>query len=356
MHPEYKPEWAVGMLETEINKIKGKLKAGVHAKEFQECQALQRQLDILQDKKCDAEKILVSGASVVHVIDPASMKLYTHFWHFETLGSTTHTTHTIQEQFKLAHGAAEKQRLVVQLEDLRLASKELAEVPSGVGTNELLPGNQGSAEIEIEFGSLSDLGSTKGRSPISDKFVANKLIVGQPAHAAHGLADFMGISSEREGEIKQQGLKAIRAEFHNLEDKMKVSGSATDKQEAAKHLAIVLYILDGAACELEENSNDGNSTIVRDKGHSGMRLADFKQHKDAVAAKLEDTHVAALRIYTSQAYGQINGPLRKKEQPHPFAATTLFISEGLKKLRAVHAMDDQATQTKEFWRGMKVCV
>jgi hypothetical protein len=207
---------------------------------------------------------------------------------------------------------------------------------------------------EIEFGRLSKLGSNEGRNPISEKFVANKLIVGQLSHAAHGLANFMGISSEQEGEIKQQGLKAIRAEFHNFEDKMRASGSATEKQEAAQYLAIVLYILDDVASELEEHSNDGKSTIIRDEGHAGMRLADFKQQPDAISAKLEDTHIAALRIYTSQAFGRINGPLRKKEQPHPFAATTLFISEGLKQLRAVHAVGDQATQTKEFWRGMKV--
>jgi hypothetical protein len=238
------------------------------------------------------------------------------------------------------------------------------EVPSGgggvvAGSSAKAVGKQSSvdADAEIEFDSLSNLvGSIEGRSPISDKFVANKMIVGQPVHAAHGLANFMGISSEREGEIKQQGLKAIRAEFYHLEDTLRVSGSATEKQEAANHLAIVLYILDEAASELDEKSNDGRTTIVRDEGHNGMRLADFKQHPDAVAAKLEDTHVAALRIYTSQAFGRINWPLRNEEQPHPFAATTLFISEGLKQLRAVHAVGGRATQTNEFWRGMKVCV
>jgi hypothetical protein len=123
---------------------------------------------------------------------------------------------------------------VVQLEELRLSAKDLAvaEVPSGVGGaaggSAQVVGKQGSTGTEIEFGSLSIPGSIQqGRSPISDKFVANKMIVGQPAHAAHGLANFMGISSEREGEIKQQGLKAIRAEFHNFEDRMIISGSTT---------------------------------------------------------------------------------------------------------------------------------
>jgi hypothetical protein len=102
------------------------------------------------------------------------------------------------------------------------------------------------------------------------------MIAGQLAHAVHGLlANFTGISSEREDEIKQQGLKAIRAEFHNpegsAEGRLGVSGSTTRKQEAAKHLAIVLYILDEATTELKEISNDRQEHhIVHDEGgHKG---------------------------------------------------------------------------------------
>jgi hypothetical protein len=54
LHPEYKPEWAVDMLETEISTVKTKLKAGLQAKKYQECDSLERQLEILQVKKCDA--------------------------------------------------------------------------------------------------------------------------------------------------------------------------------------------------------------------------------------------------------------------------------------------------------------
>ena len=60
----------------------------------------------------------------------------------------------------------------------------------------------------------------------------------------------------------------------------------------------------------------------------------------------------ALRVYTTQSYGRINNPLRQDppERPHPFAATTYFISEAIKKLRAV-ATDRQ--DAHQDWRGMK---
>ena len=112
------------------------------------------------------------------------------------------------------------------------------------------------------------------------------------------------------------------------------------------------YILDEVAGEKEEEVSYGK--VMRDEGHDNMRLEDFLKLKDAVTAKLELPHVAALRLYTSQAYKRINDPLRNGEKPHPFAATTYFLSEALKKLRVVNAQGAEAQQRREFWRGMKV--
>jgi hypothetical protein len=50
-------------------------------------------------------------------------------------------------------------------------------------------------------------------------------------------------------------------------------------------------------------------------------------------------------------------PLRNgcsEANPHPFAATTYFVSEALKKLRSVNASKTNVQERKEFWRGMKV--
>ena len=60
-------------------------------------------------------------------------------------------------------------------------------------------------------------------------------------------------------------------------------------------------------------------------------------------------HVVALRLYTSQAFASLNGPLRRGE-PHPFAATVAFVAEGIKLLRAVHANENT---TVRLWRGMR---
>ena len=44
-----------------------------------------------------------------------------------------------------------------------------------------------------------------------------------------------------------------------------------------------------------------------------MVLADFAAHPDAREAHLEDAHVAALRLYSSEAYESINEPLRDQQ-------------------------------------------
>ena len=72
-------------------------------------------------------------------------------------------------------------------------------------------------------------------------------------------------------------------------------------------------------------------------------------------AGLLRTHVLALRLYTSSSYPCFNRPLREKMKPHPFAMTVYYLSEGLKKLRAVAAQLDRANFTQEvlLWRGMQ---
>jgi hypothetical protein len=147
----------------------------------------------------------------------------------------------------------------------------------------------------------------------------------------------MGIHSLKLGEIISGGLGSIRGEFEK-------NGDADD-------VANMRYILDEAAREEEEKVSYG--VTVKDKGHDGMRLNDFLQLREAKTAKLEATHIAALRLYSSQSYKRINDPLRNGEKPHPFAATTFFLSEGLKKLRSINATATKAQLHKEFWRGMK---
>jgi hypothetical protein len=214
--------------------------------------------------------------------------------------------------------AAEQQAFLQQVQSIR-------SIPE-------MPRNSTLGDEPIEFGLLTD-------SPVAlpDKFTAAKLMTGQPQEAAHGIAHYMGLDSQRLGQIISRGLQAIRAEFEK-------SGDADD-------VANMRYILDEAAREQEETVSYG--VTVKDKGHGGMRLNDFLQLPEAKTAKLEAVHIAALRLYSSQSYKRINEPLRRGEKPHPFAATTLFLSAALKKLRSINATKTKAQKHTKFWRGMK---
>jgi hypothetical protein len=220
--------------------------------------------------------------------------------------------------------------ILQKLEQLRLS------IAGGPKTQDEL------AKQPIDFGVLSQ---RMDRDEVlsggsADKFVVGKLTTGRPEEAAHGLPRYMGIDRNRLAFIIKEGLAAIRMEFEE-------NGNRAD-------VKLMRYILDEVAVEQEEMAPYGK--VTRDEGHNGMQLVHFRQCPDAVKAELELAHIAALRIYTSNAYKRINDPLRNGERPHPFAATTYFLSEALKKLRVVNAQGTEAQQRKEFWRGMKVRV
>jgi hypothetical protein len=235
-----------------------------------------------------------------------------------------------QLRLSIAGGPKTQEELAKQPIDFGVLSQRMDrdEVPSGSGPNPLFSAAPGSL-----------LESSDDKSS-ADKFVVGKLTTGRPEEAAHGLPRYMGIDSNRLAFIIKDGLAAIRMEFEE-------NGNRAD-------VKLMRYILDEVAVEQEEMAPYGK--VTRDEGHNGMKLVHFRQCPDAVKAELELAHIAALRIYTSNAYKRINDPLRNGERPHPFAATTYFLSEALKKLRAVNAQGTEAQQRKEFWRGMKVRV
>ena len=84
-------------------------------------------------------------------------------------------------------------------------------------------------------------------------------------------------------------------------------------------------------------------------------LDDLVAHPHAKTAQLLRHHVLALRLYTTSSFARVNDPLRRDppQQPHPFAATSFFIDEGIRKLRAVAAKREDAHETRTLWRGMK---
>jgi predicted transcriptional regulator len=159
------------------------------------------------------------------------------------------------------------------------------------------------------------LASTGLGQPVSDRFVVppSTIRLGKPGAAAHGLADLMGIGDAHVSAYLADPEGAIRREFAE-------SGSQADQENLRQ-------ILEGTLDD-------------------GKTLAALVEHPHAKTARLKRHHVLALRMYTTQSYGRINDPLRQDPpmQPHPFAATTYFISEGIKKLRAVAAERPDAHQ------------
>lgn len=160
------------------------------------------------------------------------------------------------------------------------------------------------------------------------KYVAPEISLGEPAIAAHGLAELMGISGKLKGKLMMMQEKAIIAEFERY-------GKAEDKDNL-KHVLAGTYREDW-----------GRSEAV------SVTLEALLASKEAVTAHLELHHILALRLYTTSSFRCINEPLRRDPRPkqHPFAATTLFIQEGIKQLRAVNG--SSAVGTNTFWRGMK---
>ena len=172
------------------------------------------------------------------------------------------------------------------------------------------------------------------------KFSAGRtMIVGEPATAAHGLLAALGVAQggPHHVRIMSNGVAEITREFTTL-------GEHCNEMDKGRFE----YIFGQSATLLEQDNG-----VKRDVGHEGMMLEDFLKQQDARKAKLTTAHVLALRLYTSNSYGRINWPLRggcTEANPHPYAATTFYIHDGIMKLRANRAGD--ATAVRTFWRGM----
>lgn len=166
------------------------------------------------------------------------------------------------------------------------------------------------------------------------KYVAPEIRLGKPEQSALGLEDLMGIN-HLIGKLMTMKEKAIMKEFAG-------NGSAED-QDNLKHVLAGTLKMKG----------DGRADWGRSKGQS-VTLEALLATEQAKTAHLELHHVLALRLYTTSSYGRVNDPLREDPLPkqHPFAATAMFIRDGIRKLRAVDAKSG-ATDTKVFWRGMK---
>ena len=182
---------------------------------------------------------------------------------------------------------------------------------------------------------------TKFSSSISD------LLTGAPKTAALGLEVYMNQSLT----LPTDGVTAI-------ENEISTYGTEMDK----KWFRYIMY---------EPASHVEDDWGIRDEGHHGMDLESFYQHKNARTAGLTMGHVLALRLYTCRVYLSLNNPLRKfkrnqngtliyplsMEAPHRLPITIAFIDDGIRKLRAVEAVESERKGTGPrqviLWRGMK---
>ncbi|EOD25033.1 hypothetical protein EMIHUDRAFT_237988 [Emiliania huxleyi CCMP1516] len=97
---------------------------------------------------------------------------------------------------------------------------------------------------------------------------------------------------------------------------------------------------------------------VNGRGVGGKRLADFFDDERVQKSGVKIEHVAALRLYTTAAFAHINDPLRDMERrkagkPHPLPMIVTLVEEACKKLGAAEAMQADANQPMDLFRGMK---
>ena len=200
------------------------------------------------------------------------------------------------------------------------------------------------AQIMAHLDALVDPTKSKmGRS----KFTSRELVTGNVLGAAKGLDAFLCLTEDEERYIHANGEKAIVEEVAALGD-----------HGVSAALNYVLY---------EATSEKKFPNGVRDVGRVGWVLEDFMKQDSCKRAGLRRPHVIALRLYTTHAYKAINDPLRDEQRlsqghRHPLAAVVKYISEGIKKLRAIvatEAANDQrygrkmAHENVTLWRGLK---
>ena len=177
-------------------------------------------------------------------------------------------------------------------------------------------------------------GGKKKRRRKTTKFVAPAIRLGTGAQAAIGLPQLMGVDDATIGGYQQHPMAAIEREFMQ-------NGNEEDKKNFAT-------VLDGTY----RNPPDKKTGKLDDTPQK--TIDELMQYPDVLTAGLGRHHVLALRLYTTKSFESINKPMRTDPptQPNPFAATTFFISDAIKKLRAAAANRSDAYTPVVYWRGL----
>jgi hypothetical protein len=180
-----------------------------------------------------------------------------------------------------------------------------------------------------------------------------ELITGLPKTASNGLENRMCIQS-----VRDEYFDRIAAEVEGIRDEVsELTANSADPEEISnvqEVKALLKYIL------FEPTSEKRYKNGVRDLGRGNMTLADFMANQHVSKASLSKAELVAMRLYTTMAYTFMNEPLRNESRyrqgnPCPLPVTTYFATNGIKKLRAYHLLDNGRVYAdkKIFWRGMR---
>ena len=195
------------------------------------------------------------------------------------------------------------------------------------------------------------------------KFSSLQLKAGRPIDAALGVNRYLHVDDKTIWSGLSKGTAAIVAEFE-------ANGTADDKE----CLKYVLYGTAGSSARKWEYAGNRQMDTFDDErtsdGRANQPLVYFVRHSQATQAGLLEEHVLALRLYTTAVYDAINDPLRglgkratgkfpictcfsKENEPHPLPITVSYITDGIRRLRAVGANAKGASEPRDFWRGVR---
>lgn len=272
---------------------------------------------------------------------------------------------------KLADATATKASDPKEPQDARAYNAEFEEGQLAAGSGSSAIRRRGGREAEqrlaeltalfVKLGAPTDVTQSSDKMSkwlaakgvvVEAKFEARMLIFGASSAAAGGIEELLGVEEE-DIAAGRDALEAMSKEFAT-------HGSKSDQDNWK-------YVIEGVAqdeacipphvqAEIDQGEYHGGKVEKGDfdRNHGGMRLSDFVKQPHAKLAKLKEWHVAALRIYTTNSFRKLNGPLREGIRPHPFANTVYYLAAALKKLRQVQSKLDPESFNQEviLWRGM----
>jgi hypothetical protein len=212
---------------------------------------------------------------------------------------------------------------------------------NSINTTSLSVPGGASAASSAQLGAVTLMKSKPSKGQ-GDKFIATVIRLGQATESAAGLAHLLGfndMSLVRMIDAYGGGIEAIMYEVNKHgrpEDKTNLQG-----------------LLSGTYTNPPDSK--GNPPSPEDIAAASKTIEELIDCEEAKIAQLTRAHVLALRLYTTSSYSQINNPLRAEppQQPHPFAATTYFVSQGIKLMRLVAGSKSDAHLSCAFYRGLK---